>query len=400
MGATDAIVLTRLQLYSELWSMPMSQLAKTFHLSDVGLAKICRKHFIPFPPRGYWAKKRHGKRVHQAPLPACGDPMLESICIQRKAYEPDPSRVPVPEPDYDPDVMKILEKARNIECAEIKNELRNLHPLVRATREGLRQATPDQHKLVSPRRAEDVEVLNVLVAQESVQRALIYLDALIRTLERVGGNVEIKKERWRTETRIKILGESPMQIRLRERYKQKEKPKESKTGWDWQLMDYFPSGLFVLEGNPNWCWHVLCQDGKRCRVEDRILPTITDWVKTIGKGRIAHRQAEEARKIQEEKDRIRQELERELQRRRAELEQRQKLERNKVEALFRQADSWRQSRSIREYIQALEQRLLDRDGRIEDGSEISRWLKWAREQADRLDPLTPSPPSILDERID
>jgi hypothetical protein len=27
------------------------------------------------------------------------------------------------------------------------------------------------------------------------------------------------------------------------------------------------------------------------------------------------------------------------------------------------------------------------------------WLVWTRKEADRLDPFTPSPPSVLDERI-
>jgi hypothetical protein len=400
MNDTDTITLTRQQLYEQVWSMPMMHLAKTLHLSDVGLAKVCRKHLIPYPPRGYWAKKQHGKRVRQSPLPLCDDPELQSIRFFKNAPKPDAPAVPVPEPEYDPDVVKVLEKVRTIEKVEVKTELRNPHSLVRSTKDGLRRATPDEHKLLFPRRDEDDAMLNVLVAQESIQRAMLYLDTLIKTFEKIGGCVEIKKERWQSETRIKILGESPMQLRLRERYKQKEKPKQDRTGpWHWHRMDYFPSGLFVLEGNPNWHWYVLCQDGKRSRVEDRILETISDWVAGIGKGRIARRQAEEARQVQEEKDRIRRQQEQELQRRRANLEQKQKLERERVESLLREANSWYQSKSLREYLVAAERQALDQHGKIEEGSELFRWLEWARQQADRLDPLTPTPPSILDERI-
>jgi hypothetical protein len=46
----------RSELYRLVWQEPMIQLAKSFAISDVGLAKICRKHDIPRPPRGYWAK--------------------------------------------------------------------------------------------------------------------------------------------------------------------------------------------------------------------------------------------------------------------------------------------------------------------------------------------------------
>jgi len=37
--------------------MPVAKVAESFGLSDVGLAKICGRHRVPVPPRGYWAKK-------------------------------------------------------------------------------------------------------------------------------------------------------------------------------------------------------------------------------------------------------------------------------------------------------------------------------------------------------
>ena len=45
-----SVELTRKQLYDRVWKTPMRTLAKEFGLSDVGLAKICRKHNIPRPP--------------------------------------------------------------------------------------------------------------------------------------------------------------------------------------------------------------------------------------------------------------------------------------------------------------------------------------------------------------
>ena len=42
----------RSELYRLVWQTPMMHLAKTYGLSDVGLAKIRRKHNIPRPPRG------------------------------------------------------------------------------------------------------------------------------------------------------------------------------------------------------------------------------------------------------------------------------------------------------------------------------------------------------------
>lgn len=64
-----ARVFTREQFYELVWSKPMTHLAKEFAISDVALHKICKKHGIPNPPLGWWAKKAAGKKVKQMPLP-------------------------------------------------------------------------------------------------------------------------------------------------------------------------------------------------------------------------------------------------------------------------------------------------------------------------------------------
>jgi hypothetical protein len=46
----------REKLYELVWSQPMWKLAPEYGVSDVALAKTCRKLQIPVPGRGYWAK--------------------------------------------------------------------------------------------------------------------------------------------------------------------------------------------------------------------------------------------------------------------------------------------------------------------------------------------------------
>src|SRR5687768_1708485 len=65
----EAQVLSRKDFYNLVWSKPMSKLAELYGLSDVGLAKICKKLDIPRPPRGYWAKRRVGRNPRKTPLP-------------------------------------------------------------------------------------------------------------------------------------------------------------------------------------------------------------------------------------------------------------------------------------------------------------------------------------------
>lgn len=60
---------TRQELYDLVWARPMSQLAKEFDISDVGLRKICRQHNIPTASNRWWAAKTFGKPGQRDPLP-------------------------------------------------------------------------------------------------------------------------------------------------------------------------------------------------------------------------------------------------------------------------------------------------------------------------------------------
>ena len=57
----------REKIYEEIWSEPIQHVAKRYNISDVGLAKVCRKLNIPRPGRGYWAMKAAGKPVPRRP---------------------------------------------------------------------------------------------------------------------------------------------------------------------------------------------------------------------------------------------------------------------------------------------------------------------------------------------
>lgn len=72
----------RRELYDLLWPEPMKTLAARYDISDVALAKIYRRHGIPVPPRGYWAKIPAGKKAVRQSLPPRGLGMPEIIRIQ------------------------------------------------------------------------------------------------------------------------------------------------------------------------------------------------------------------------------------------------------------------------------------------------------------------------------
>ena len=55
------------------------------------------------------------------------------------------------------------------------------------------------------------------------------------------------------------------------------------------------------------------------------------------------------------------------------------------------------SRLIRAFIIDVEKEYSEDNCCYEPATDFKAWAKWARNQADRLDPLTPSPPSIIDQ---
>ena len=76
--------LTRQELHQLVWSEPILLLCKKFDISNAGLAKICRRHHIPIPRRGYWAKRQAGRHTELVPLPACTAEISEWIEIRGK----------------------------------------------------------------------------------------------------------------------------------------------------------------------------------------------------------------------------------------------------------------------------------------------------------------------------
>ena len=79
----------REELYEEVWTTPMQTLAKKYGISDVGLAKTCRKLLIPLPGRGYWARKEAGQKLERLGLP----PLKERIVLQKPTPRPEPPKL-------------------------------------------------------------------------------------------------------------------------------------------------------------------------------------------------------------------------------------------------------------------------------------------------------------------
>jgi hypothetical protein len=81
---------SREELYVLVWKTPMSRLGAEFGITGNGLAKMCDRLEVPYPPRGYWAKKEAGKPVVTFKLPTRSDGIPEWVDIHPTPPRPEP----------------------------------------------------------------------------------------------------------------------------------------------------------------------------------------------------------------------------------------------------------------------------------------------------------------------
>jgi hypothetical protein len=376
-STNGVITIGRQELYERVWATPMRTLAAEFGVSDVGLAKACERHRIPCPPRGYWAKKQHGKPTRRLTLPPCPDPALQTVTIHPPAPKPPEASNPT-EPPLDPDLAAVLESVRKLPELQVASTLRHPHPLVEAVRTRFQGATPDPQNLVRPV-WDGTPTMTVAVGATSVPRALRFLDALVKSIERVGGQVQVKKVthgRGR-ETEAVFCGEG-VPLRLRERYRQVAIPPDKQPKGLWgSRVEYVLTGEFILDAGPSYS-DQYGKDGKTAGpIEGRLNLILTRLVEAVGKARAVRRKQEADRRRWEEQERLRREQ-----------VERERAERARVEKLLAEAEAWRRANDLRAYIAAVEEQASDREPPTDASPELARWLTWARELADRLDPVS------------
>ncbi len=378
------ITLSREELHERVWDTPVYKLADEFGLSGRGLGKLCERHRIPTPPRGYWAKRQNGNNVEREPLPKLAE---NEQRLQTISFYPPP-----PDPPLSADEQQQIEHEQDPENdVVVAEELRNSHPLVKRTKRALERAEPGRYGRLHPR---GDDTLNVAVGRPSIKRAMRILDALIKALEQRGYEVVVERNRrGEKQSAVKIGGESvPFELTERAR----EEVRELKTtgaeamqrdlalafGREPTIREFFPSGELSLSIAEHVFRHDIRRtwsDAKKQRVEDCLNDFIASVIKTAAALRQRRKEQEEAAR-QREIEKVREAEERKArQARERELEE----ERRRLAELEAEADAWNRARRIRAYVDAV----IAAKGAGAEGSELAEWVAWARRKADEIDPL-------------
>ena len=347
------MTVTRDELFEQVWSKPMSTLAREYGISDVGLAKICKKMEIPRPERGYWRQIEVGRKPKKAKLKTLTKKGVERVYIKPSGY-------------------RHTTPTNSIKDILFPETLVNPHTLTAKSLNSLNKAKTGERGILIPRHK---VYLDIQVTKESIERACLIMDTLIKTLEENDYTVDIVKGNP-AKTLVMVDGEK-LEIGIDEKIRSveikptEEQKKKSPYHWYTTRYDYLPTGELALRIRNASYLGVRQQwaDGKVQRVE-KCLGSFIATLECAAKAKKEARVQAEIRKREWEEEQRLYKIQRRI----------NFMEEKRAEKITKDAAQWSKVKQIRAYIQELE-KITDQ------GEDLKVWIEWAKSYADSIDPI-------------
>ena len=209
---------SRQEFYDLVWSKPMTQLAKQFLLSDVALHKICKKHDIPKPPLGWWAKKHVGKPVEQTPLPPARDGAAAKISIMSGELR------------KESELMSAAREQARIAASGIDSEAEvPSHRIVAATAAKLRKAKPEADSILVAARGSGI--IHTLIETGSIDRFELVLNRIVVAAAALGITLEAGEKGAAFLCDGEAIGFAVTELTRREKHLLTEKEQKEHDAW-------------------------------------------------------------------------------------------------------------------------------------------------------------------------
>ena len=383
-------VYDRATLYQEVWTAPVTEVAKKYKVSDVAIHKVCKTLDIPVPPRGYWAKLRAGKAVTKTPLP-------ESKAPERKTG-PQTGRPEIsPATTANTDVLAFLDEAERVSVLAAADQIRipgeneRMHTKIIAHRKSvaswkkLNRERADWSPQVRKRNMPPTPLLAEGIAEESIPRACHILDTLIKNMEPLGCSltddlgflirgetVKLAFRESQDKTDHILTKEENRQLIEYEDRRKRDRWASKPT---FRKYDYIYNGTLSLVVSDRKS----VRDCKAYRIEDRLGDVILEMyveAEDLHQARLAREEAErqrqeEAKRKEERRNRYNAEVERTL-------------------ALKHIADDYAVAVKIRNFVAAYVEAHPNED--------TSEFQAWANSKADWYDPTVAKTDEILGKR--
>jgi hypothetical protein len=355
--AEQSVTLRRSELHDRVWKQPVRAVAAEIGISDVAVAKACRKNGIPLPGRGYWRRKACGYNTPPVPLPKLmtgGDPWITFTVIPRQM-------APAANPE------KEEEKGQD-DAILVPTDLGRRHGVVRATLAALRRQRRSPRPLLMTR-YENRFAASVSV--QSLDRVERILQALVTAF--VARGFEIRPGELGRPLAV-VVNADPIELVISERTKRvvhvltekEEVRQELNPGWQPPLYDVIPTGSLAIRvmNHPGPSQAATVRDRTSAPLESR-LGTVLSLMKDAARRLRENREAEERRRKAWEEDSRR----REEERRSAELER----------ARFRRMDAlvdrWRKHEELRSFLDVVRERMKVARPKLVPMAQ--GWVDWA-----------------------
>lgn len=341
----EQISFTRKELYDLIWSSPLSQVAKTYNLTDNELRKRCKEFDIPIPYNGYWQKLKYNKPVRKIALLPIADETQKIVFKPISSNQQSAGQSTIDEIVNDPKAP-----------LTVPTTLTKPHFLTLETK---RHWADFQVKRYDFDRS--IPYLSIRVEQPNRKRALLFMDALVKLLEYRGHKVIFQ----RGDT-IAILYTVEIPLDLREAGKRIPNPPGT-----YPTFEVVSTGEFILKTgkysiDKEW------RDGK-VLLED-ILPKIVIWMEEK-----ARDWAEMIKKV-----RLKQQQDKQLEETIATKKALQQQELQNFKQLLQDAERFSKAKELRLYIQAFTEKALEKGPLT---TEMQNYIRWATAKADWYDPL-------------
>ncbi|HBY19787.1 MAG: hypothetical protein A2Y24_01475 [Clostridiales bacterium GWE2_32_10] len=383
----------REKLYQEVWEEPVSIVSQRYEMSDVALRKHLQRLEIPLPPRGYWEKLRAGQEVKKTPLPAISNELKKQVKNYAIKYKKSIKLATDEELSNKEELYLLTDESKELiknKCSqvEIKQQLRNLHKFITEHKEEKEYRKKRDDELTNARfnfhykKSTDIEyrkdnpILPIRVSGKVINRAYKILDALIQTLEQLEGSVELRVDNYNSYYSTDYAKFHVLDTSFDFEFKSYDRNKENE--------ERFVLKFTMVKGYYDKIYRTLeYRETKDKKLDTQIGKIIYDMFITAYeaecKSELSSR--EHNRKMNEQK-------------RREQLEKMQKAEFEKIRELKKTVLSWSTCEKIREFIKKVEEKLVDETNE-EEKEKVTRWIEWAKEKADWLDPFVKCEDKIL-----
>ena len=356
---------TRQELYDLVWSTPASRLAQDFGVSDVAIAKRCKRLGVPRPSRGYWAKIEAGKKPRKSPLPPTADELFYEM-----------ANTPVGT------------------SKRLPGEGTDLHPLATELLRAITTGSPDSQKRV---RISQATLPNVTVSKALAERTARAFHVIVTEAEARG--IPFRKSQSSYDGGFFRKANDRLYLEIEEELAEKAAAdKRSRTAYSrgWQQDSRVPSGKLSLSLKED---RYASRDGKRWTetAELSLEKILSQAIAEVCQHFIAAQKRRAQQAIDWEKQRVESEERHRKWQEEEAIRQREERERkhqaaigavmqHRKDDLLKASEWWRSHQTVEAFLDECERRWRDNQAG-ELTSEQQEWLNWARKTAKPLSPF-------------